>query len=154
MPTSSATPAASSRTTALRSLVVSHYLLGTEGIHGHQPYRLRPDAHYRTRSSHQNPETALGPRPSPPPSSMPSRTSKRMSATNCRSSAPIPGFPSPSPSAGSSTTSPAASYAKSSTPDRSLPGYQASDGRKSDGHQDGIQKSRGWRFGRSRPKYS
>ncbi len=46
---------------ALRSLVVSHYLrvallAGHRGIHGHQPHRLRPDAHHRTRSAHQNPE--------------------------------------------------------------------------------------------------
>src|SRR6266480_1658309 len=41
-----------------------------------------------------------------------------MSATNCRSSAHIPGFPRPSPSAASSTTSPAAISAKSRTPDR------------------------------------
>src|SRR5260370_34106564 len=40
-----------------------------------------------------------------------------MSATNCRSSAPLPGFPSQSPSAASSTTSPAASSVKSRMPD-------------------------------------
>src|SRR5436190_33540 len=41
-----------------------------------------------------------------------------MSATNCRSSTPIPGFPRPSPSAASSTTSPAAISAKSRAPHR------------------------------------
>src|SRR6266481_4327343 len=39
-----------------------------------------------------------------------------MSATNCRNSAPIPGFLRPSPSAASSTTSRAAVSAKSKTP--------------------------------------
>src|SRR6267378_1990289 len=59
----------------LRSLVVSHYLLGTEEI-------------------------------------------MVINHTNCRSSAPIPGFPRPSPCAASSTTSLAAISAKSRTPDR------------------------------------
>jgi carbonic anhydrase len=87
---------------ALRSLVVSHYLLGTEEfmVINHTDCGLMHTTEQDLRTRIQN---RAGTRPSPPHSSTPSRTSKKMSATNCRSSAPIPGFPSPSPSADSST---------------------------------------------------
>src|SRR6267378_4173740 len=65
------------------------------------------------------PESRIAPEPPllHPPSSMPSIASKKMFATNCRSSAPTLGFPRLSPSAASSMTSPAAISAKSKTTD-------------------------------------
>src|SRR5260370_33690593 len=101
---------------ALRSLVVSHYLLGTEEfmVINHTDCGLMHTTEQDLRTRIQN---RAGTEAISPPSSTRSRTSKKMSATNCRSSAPIPGFPSPSPYAALSTTLPAAISVKSSTPD-------------------------------------
>ena len=57
------------------------------GIHGHQPHRLRPDAHHRRGFAHAASRIAPAPPTSPPPSSTPSRTSRKTFATSSKSSA-------------------------------------------------------------------
>jgi carbonic anhydrase len=90
----------------LRSLVVSHYLLGTEEImvinHTDCGLMHTSEQDLRTRKSRNASERPL----LLPPSSTPSKTSKKMFVTNCKSFVPIPGFPRVSLSAASSTTSP------------------------------------------------
>lgn len=88
---------------SLRSLVVSHYLLGTEEImvinHTDCGLMHTTEQDLRTRIQNRTGKAAVL-----PPSSTLSKTSMKMSATNCRSSAAIPGFPQVSPSAVSSMT--------------------------------------------------
>src|SRR6266849_2676452 len=116
MRTSSATPAASSRTTLFAPPACRITCWAPRNSWSSTtPIAARCTPPNKTCAPESR--TAPGPRLSPPPSSTRSRTSKKMSATNCRSSAPIPGFPSPSPSAALSTTLPAAISVKSSTPD-------------------------------------
>ena len=96
----------------LRSLVVSHYLLGTEEIMviNHTDCGLMHTSEQDLRARIQN---RTGTAVAASASSTLSKTSKKMSAPNCRSSVPIPGFPRVSPSAASFTTSPVGVSAKS-----------------------------------------
>ena len=99
----------------LRSLLVTHYRLGIAEImvidHTDCGLMNSGEQDLRTRIPNRTGTAAV-----PPAFFYAFKTLLKMSATNCRNSAPIPGFPRVSLSAASSTTSPVDFCAKSRTP--------------------------------------